>query len=99
MKRYIAHWFMGGDGQDTTTADTLDELIPFVLCRIPSTKRAQDGVSLRVADRKSRSTNPWLWSMTGGGRSSWNTRIRSAKDFSIAIAALLAAEGQEEDGK
>lgn len=67
-KRFIAHWFLGGSSHDGMKSDTLEGLENFVKSRIPDTREATGGISICVADTKSKSRVAWLWRMESGGK-------------------------------
>lgn len=67
-KRFVAHWFLGGSS-DGMKSDTLEGLDNFVKTRIPDTREATGGISICVADTKSKSArHTWLWRMESGGK-------------------------------
>jgi hypothetical protein len=79
MKRFIAHYFLGGSNHDSMSADDLSGLGKFVKSRIDDTKKSKGGISICVADNKAKSINPWLWRMESGGKIT-HGRGKFAKD-------------------
>ena len=73
--RFIAHWFCGGSNHDSMTASTLEALYPFIKERKAETRESKGGLSLCVADLRSKAED-WLWKMESGGRVTYNTRSK-----------------------